>query len=256
MTTVRLAVGGAPKRIRRALSGAACPALLISYVYLNNFHPILPEVNYRDWMMDSGAFSAHNSGKAIDLEEYISACKDIKKQDSTLGEIIALDVIGSDIGSLRNAQRMKEAGVDVVPVHHIGDDWGLLEEYCAGWDKVGLSCRFGEPRKESIKYYEGCFARQWPKKFHSFGWIEDRMLTNFPFHSGDSSSWEMGPSAFGTWKKYGKASIRGGDQNMQEQVKWYVELEERLKWRWQKEMKELERIDGRNKRTREASHQV
>ncbi len=257
--SIRLAMGGPPKALEKALApqvrlahrpgaqgtntlaGARngkglepekLPAILVSYVYIEQFIKKQQQYAYRDWMLDSGAFSAWNSGTEINLSEYIQFCKTIKAKDSSLSEIIALDVIGSATGSLANAKKMKQAGVDAMPVFHIGDDWGILKEYAAGWDKVGLSCRFGESIKDSMKFYDQCFAKAWPKKFHSFGWVAEDMLLRFPFHSCDASSWEMGPCAFGNWKTFGKMSVRGSKQDLRCEVLWYLELEARCRAKW------------------------
>lgn len=220
------------------------PALLVSYYYLSAFIENQTKYSYRDWMMDSGAYSAYNSGGVIDLEEYIACCHTLLEHDPTLTEIIALDVIGSGPASLQNAIRMRDAGLNVIPVFHIGEDWGILKEYCAGWDKVGLSCRFGEPLNESYKFYDGCFARIWPKKCHSFGWAGDDVLMRYPFHSADSTTWEYRPCAFGRWKGFGNAHIpvRGSKQNLRVEVLWWLEFEQKLRQRWRKEMELLASI--------------
>jgi hypothetical protein len=216
----------------KKLTQEQAPAILVSYVYVDEFLKKKSRYVYRDWMLDSGAYSAWNSGKQIDLSEYIDFCKKLKKSDQTLSEIIALDVIGSDRGSLANAHAMKAAGVEAMPVFHIGDDWGILREYAAGWDKVGLSCRFGESIIESLRFYDQCFAKVWPKKFHSFGWVAEDMLLRYPFHSCDASSWEVGPCAFGNWKRFGKMSVRGSKQDLRGEVLWYLELEARCRSKW------------------------
>jgi hypothetical protein len=194
--------------------------------------------------MDSGAFSAYNCGKVIDIEQYIVDCKRIREEEKDLVEIIALDVIGDAKASLKNALYMKKKGVEVVPVHHIGDDWGILKEYLANFDKVGLSCLFGEPRKESFKYYDRCFSIGWPKKFHSFGWMMDNVVLRYPFHSADSASWRLAAQAYGYWIKYGRMSVKHGDSNLKPQVEYYLELERRAKIKWKKEMQILEHSNG------------
>lgn len=214
------------------LSPEDYPSLLVSYVYTDSFIANQSKYRYRDWMLDSGAYSAWNSGHEIKLSEYIEFCKRIKTADPTLSEIIGLDVIGSDKGSLKNLTEMKQAGVEAMPVFHIGDDWGILKEYADGWDKIGLSCRFGESQKESYKFYDQCFAKCWPKKFHSFGWIAEPVMLRYPFHSGDASSWELAPCAFGNWKRFGKMSIRGSKQDLRGEVKWYLGLEQRCRLKW------------------------
>lgn len=208
------------------------PAILVSYAYYKGFARHRQGMRFRNWALDSGAYTAWNIGKEVNLDEYISFCKQIKQSDSTLAEIIALDVIGSAKGSLQNSLKMKHAGVDAMPVFHIGDDFGILNEYLAGWDKVGLSCRFGEPLKQSRKFYDKCFAAGWPKKFHSFGWVSENMLFNYPFHSSDASSWALQPCGYGQWKEFGRIKLRGSDMNILSNVHWFLDLENRLTAKW------------------------
>lgn len=225
------------------------PGILISYWYLDKFLHRQKEYAYRDWMLDSGAFSAYNEKTTIDLDLYIDVCQLLlERHDIAPVEIIALDVIGSGEGSLKNAWKMKYAGLNVIPVFHIGEDWKLLDEYCENWDKVGLSCRLGEGVPTSMRFYEQCFARQWPKKFHSFGWVGEKMLLEFPFHSSDSADWEIKPCQFGTWRAFAKEGStnylnwKGSSQNLESEVEWYLKLEERLRVRWKKEMTILENL--------------
>jgi hypothetical protein len=227
-----------------SLDGMDRPALLVSYVYLGKFQQARARYHFRDWIMDSGAFSVWKSGKTIDLQEYVACCRELLATDPLLKEVIALDVIGDARASLVNARAMKAAGVEAMPVFHIGDDWGILREYCAGWGKVGLSCRFGEPAKDSLRFLDQCFARAWPHRFHSFGWIAEDVMMRYPFHSGDSASWQVGPCAFGNWKSFGKMSVRGSRQNLRAEVLWYLDLERRLRDRWAREMRKLEALPG------------
>lgn len=217
------------------------PAVLVSYATcLREFQRHRGQLQFRDWMLDSGAFSAYNRGVPIDLDAYIALCLELRATDTSLAEIIALDVIGDGVGSLRNARIMQERGVEAMPVFHVGEDWGLLAEYCAGWSKVGLSCRFGEPRSSSYRFYDQCFARHWPHRFHSFGWVEEQMLLRFPFHSADASSWMLAPKAFGNWQQWGHVPIRGShSNNLVGEVNWYLDLESRVNERWAGVYREL-----------------
>ena len=78
------------------------PALLVSFVYLQPFLEKQSKYQYRDWVLDSGAFSAHNSGKEIKLQDYIDCCKRLMDSDQTLTEVYSLDVIGDWKASLKN----------------------------------------------------------------------------------------------------------------------------------------------------------
>ena len=233
------------------LTEREAPALLVSYYYVEPFLKNREAYRYRDWMMDSGAYSAWNSGITIDLDKYIAFCHRLAAEDTRLSEIIALDVINDGKTpkattakqSLENAIKMKDSGLDVVPVFHYGEDFAILREYCQGFRKVGLSCRFGEQEEQSYRFYDQCFAREWPKKFHSFGWISDSVVFNYPFHSGDSTSWEAGPCAFGNWQKFGKMTVRGSNQDLRSQVYHYLDMEGKARVRWAKEMAQLETVE-------------
>lgn len=227
---------------------AKLPAILVSYSYISNFLDKRGRALYRNWMLDSGAFTAWNSGGEVDLVEYTDAVLRLKEQDPTLVEAVALDVIaGRGVSrleamrkSVENARYMKSRGAEVIPVFHIGDDWEILKEYCREFKKVGLSCCFGEPEEESFRFYDKCFELAWPKKFHSFGWMTLRVLSKYPFHSADSASWCVGPLKFARWERYGALSIRGSNVNIYSQLRYFLALEEKLKIRWERELKQLE----------------
>ncbi len=253
--TVNLSLGWASldKRAIRALQprDAQPPSLFVSYFYLDTFIKAREQYAYRNWSMDSGAYTAYTKGGIIDLSAYIDKCLELRENDPTLTDIIALDVIGSGERSYKNTIKMKEAGVDAMPVFHIGDDWQLLKEYCKGWDKVGISCRFGEPLNKSYWFYDQCFARAWPKRFHSFGWMEEKVMIRYPLHSADSASWMLVPCGFGEWHCFGgrqgvRIPIRGMDINLRPQVDWHLALEERIRRDWAKEMRVLAALEPVN----------
>ena len=91
---------------------------------------------------------------------------------------------------------------------------------------------------------EQVFARAWPKKIHGFGVGEEKGTLQVPWHSVDSTVWELLPCAFGRWKNYGNISIRGTHQDLRSEVEWFLELERKAQWKWRKEMKVLEGLDS------------
>jgi hypothetical protein len=146
-----------------------------------------PQVAPARTMLDSGAYTAWRTGAPVDMADLIERSKDPRWT-----ETVGLDVIGSGPGTRVNLDLMRAAGSPAMPVFHIGDDWGLLDHYVAHWPKIGLSCRFGEPEVDSLRFLDRCFARHWPHRYHSFGWTQRQMLLRFPFHSADSSTWAIG----------------------------------------------------------------
>ena len=196
MTTVYVAVSGRLTPLDAWDWSKFQHSVLVSFHYRNTVKHVKARVHEGKWrpanlLLDSGAYSAYNAGATIDID---ALCAETK--DPIYSESVGLDVIGSHEGSKKNAKYMKERGSPAMPVFHIGDPWELLDYYCQGWEKVGLSCLFGEKAKESLKFYDQCFARVWPHKFHSFGWTKRDMLLRYPFHSADSSSWASAARAY------------------------------------------------------------
>lgn len=236
--TVRLASATPGPRTETALRPYASgnPALLISYAYYGFFAKHREKYAFRDWALDSGAFSAHNSGKTIVLQEYIDLCLELMRTDPTLTDIFALDVIGDHEASRVNAEIMWDAGVPVIPAFHPGEPWSVLEDLAREFPKIALGGVVRWKAKRKLDWVSQCFARAWPARIHGFGMASDKLLRTVPFHSTDASSWETGPCAFGNWRVFGDMSVRGGHQNLRAEVESYLRLETELRQRWSKEM--------------------
>ena len=238
-------------------SGREAPALLVSYYYLEPFVKNRAAYRYQDWVMDSGAFSAHNSGVTISLSAYVDKCLELLASDPTLTEVFALDEIPkspseADVGramerSLRNTEEMWRQGVHAIPCFHCGEPEEALLHVAREYPKVALG---GMVRKgggimsqdEKFGWLEQCFARIWPKKVHGFGVSAERMVWGLPFHSVDATNWEIGPCAFGNWQRYGTMSVRGSNQDLRSQVRHYLDMEAKARVRWARQMAELEAL--------------
>jgi len=217
------------------------PALLVSYYYLREFKRQRPRYVFRDWVMDSGAFSAKNSGATIDLAEYIQTCKALLETDEQLTEVFALDVIGDHRGTRQNTEAMWEAGIPAIPTFHVGTPWGELVSLARDYPKIAIGGAVGLGAKKKKAWVGQCFARVWPKAIHGFGMSGEDMILSFPFHSVDATNWELGPCAFGRWASFGKMSVRGGEnRNLKPEVKFYMELERKASARWKKQLAEIQ----------------
>lgn len=228
------------------ISSTNAPGLLVSYVYLDGFLKARHNYVYRDWVMDSGAFSAHNSGTEIKLQDYIDCCKRLMDEDPTLTEIYALDAIGDWKTSKANTEEMWKQGVPAIPCFHVGEPEDVLAGYAKDYPKIALGGMVGRPFKILEKFVGQAFARIWPKKVHGFGLSAEKLIMGFPFHSVDSTSWELGPCAFGRWRSFGGLDlrIRGSKQDLRSEVEWFMKLERKAARRWKREMQLLEDIDA------------
>lgn len=217
----------------------SAPALLVSFVYLKPFLRHQKHYMYRDWALDSGAFSAHMSGDDIDLDEYIDTCRHLMATDKTLTEIFALDVIGDWKAGLKNCEKMWAKGIPAIPAYHIGEPWDVLAGIAKDYPKIALG-GVARMRAGVKKVWAGqCFARVWPKRIHGFGFAQEDVVMAYPWHSVDATNWELGPCAFGRWNTYGKLSVRGSHQNLRVEVEWYLKLEAKARWRWRQQMASL-----------------
>jgi hypothetical protein len=215
------------------------PALLVSYVYLEPFLAKQSKYQYRDWVLDSGAFSAHNSGKEIKLQSYIDCCKRLMDSDKTLTEVYSLDVIGDWKASLKNTEEMWRQGVPAIPCYHWGEPWDALTGMAKDYPKIALGGVALQKTGLKTKWAEQCFARAWPKRIHGFGYGSARSILSLPWDSVDATNWEIGPCKYGQWRSFGKMSVRGSKQNLRAEVEYYLKLEKQARNKFKNVMAQL-----------------
>jgi hypothetical protein len=221
------------------------PALLVSYYYWKNFAKQRARYGFRDYILDSGAFSAMNSGKTIDLVEYTERAGELLRTDPQCTEVVALDVVADWKQSRRNLEWMWSRGVPATPCFHIGAPWHELQALVKQYPKVNVGQLVPLARKPKTlaRVLDTVFAHTWkaaggPYPLHGLGCVSEKVLMGWPFDSVDASSWELGPCAFGRWQVYGDMSVRGGSQDLRAEVEWYLRLERRAQHRWRKVLKQ------------------
>jgi hypothetical protein len=253
-TTVRLvgaAWDGANDQITTGVSpregnqpGHQLPALLVSYFYWEGFARYRPRYAFRDYALDSGAYSAHTSGAEIDLDQYIAFCQGQLASDPQCTEVFALDVIDSWRQSERNTERMWKAGVPAIPVYHFGEPERLLTQMASAYPKIALGGMVGQHAVPKLEWLEWCFAKVWPKKIHGLGVSGENILQRLPFHSVDATNWIVGPAGFGSYKSMAKPTKapRGKGINLRAEVQWWLALERKLAQRWRKPLALLDAL--------------
>jgi hypothetical protein len=217
------------------------PALLVSFVYLKPFLIHRHRYHFRDWVLDSGAFSAFQSGTQIKLQDYIDTAKRLIAEDPKLTEVFALDVIGDWKSSLRNTEEMWRQGIRAIPCYHCGEPESVLRGLAKDYPKIALGGVAVANRHLKTRFASECFARVWPKPIHGFGYGKESHIMAFPWHSVDATNWEADPCRFGRWRAFGckRLSVRGSSQNLRAEVEWYLKLEDRARDRWRNEMAKL-----------------
>ena len=165
------------------------PALLVSFVYLKEFLKLRKKYEFRDWVLDSGAFSAFNIGIEIRLKDYIYVCKKLMAVDPNLAEIFGLDVIGDWKAGIKNVEKMWKEGIPAIPTYHYGEPQDVLKGIARDYPKIAIGGAVGLMGQNKIYYAEQVFARVWPKKVHGFGFGSEDQILKIPFHSTDATNW-------------------------------------------------------------------
>ena len=243
MTTVRLACVGSSRESASFAYPTQLPAILISYFYLKNFEKFRERMFFRNWVLDSGAFSAHTSGSRIDLQAFIAKSKLLLATDKKLVEVYALDVIGDWRASLKNTETMWASGVPAIPCFHLGEPWDVLTSLARDYPKIAIRGAARLSVKMKTTFAKQCFSRVRPKKIHGFGYGALSFLDVLPFHSVDATSWEFSPAAFGRWLKFGDMPTRRCT-NMRAEIVEYLAAEQKAKHVWRREMALLDAVDA------------
>lgn len=237
--TIRLSIAGGSRRVAEALSykNLPAPSILVSYFYINQFNRFRDRMCVRDWALDSGAFSAKNRRKPvkISLDGYIERCLKLLSEEDKPVEIFSLDDLDSPEQSIRNCEKMREAGVPAIPCYHQGESWEVLQEYSQKYEKIAIGGTVGKGRTgKDYDWIDQVFARVWPKRIHGFGFGSEKQVMTYPFDSVDSTGWEIMPCQFGHWFSMGeqKVSVRGSRQNLRVEVDAYLRLESKARARW------------------------
>jgi hypothetical protein len=144
--------------------------------------------------MDSGAFSAYTQKTTVDINKYIEFLHTNKHK---LDVYCCLDVIGDAEATWKNFDIMKKAGLDPLPVFHVGEDFKYLhkcleyEYFCLG----GMATTILKNNRAA--FLDKCFSiicdkEGYPKsKVHGLGMTDFELMLRYPFYSVDSTSWRI-----------------------------------------------------------------
>lgn len=220
------------------------PALLVSYLISEKFLVHADKLSYSDWMLDSGAYSAHTLGIVIKLDEYTAYCKDLLARRTDLAEVAALDVIGDWKASLKNTDYMLSKGVPATPCYHQGEPWDVLVGMAKDYPRIAIGGMVGAAPLAKMAWVKECFQRVWPTRIHGFGIVNRDICLAVPFASVDATNWAFSPSLAGGWRGFtpkGRVTKLGTRKiyNYQSEVRHYLRLEALLKHRWAPELAKL-----------------
>lgn len=246
--------------------GCRLPSVLVSYVNWREWKVGRSRIAHDGWVLDSGAFSAWNSGTPIVPGAFIDAALEALGSPDPPEEVFALDEIPLKNPeawrvTLANTEAAWARGVPAIPTWHVGEPEEYLLRIAADYPKIAVG---GFTRSTSSQWKLGlarrALARVWPKRVHAFGLVSEDILMRVPFHTADSTYWMKGPMLYGQWRVvqrlingqkipgHGGGCPQRGPRGMTSkglrdklaaEVAWYVRVEDRLRAHWAKEMAEL-----------------
>lgn len=153
-------------------------------------------------LLDSGAFTALNTGEEIPLGEYVDF---LGEWGPKLFGYMALDKLGDAAQTERNLSLMHAEGLKPIPVHVRGDDGARMDDLFAMSSYVAL----GGLRRPHAGWCSPDYIKQkmeWAKgrQVHWLGYTKVSMLRAFRPFSCDSSNWAAG-------SRWGNAMFYHGD---------------------------------------------
>ena len=162
--------------------------LLVAYPYLTDANIELLskwDRNKYRLIIDSGAFSAFNSGAEIRFEDYCAFLDRIKFLNWDAA--VQLDVVFNPKETQINYQRHLDRGDRVCPVFTRGDKWDYMQSLIDNDKYVFVGgVQGGSGAKEFAKY---CLERTKGKMIHFLAFVRPDWLIHYRPFSVDSSSW-------------------------------------------------------------------
>jgi len=180
--------------------------LLLSYHYYKDKRPFIKELvaSGVDVFIDSGAFSAQNAGKDIDIHDYIEFIKETEAITYA-----GLDVIGSAEKTMLNQQVMEQAGLKPIPTFHMGGNVNDLYFLAQNYEYIAIGGMVFSSKIE--KWLDAVWKELLninPKiKCHAFGMTNIKLMAKYPWYSVDSSSFKGG-------KRFGRLILYNDLTNM------------------------------------------
>ena len=169
------------------------PRVLLSYAYAAKYD--LAAYPDAEVVIDSGAFTAHTSGKAVDHHAYL---RWLAQHAGRVRFAFSLDVIGDPVASMKNYLTAVDAVGDrvrIVPTWHIGTDFAVLDELTRATDYVAIggAVPYASRQKVLMRQFVAAhrIARDNGARLHGLGVSGSGAVRRLPWASVDSSSWTI-----------------------------------------------------------------
>lgn len=263
-----MALASAPTSIG-TMNQLKYPYILNSFAYAQG----LDKLDYipSDLTLDSGAFTAWNSGKSVDIAEYASWCLYWQEKRPNL-RAVNLDVIPGEAGrtsteqerkdgmakSLKNAEYLRGKGITIEEVFHQDEPFEFLDLLVSRLPKGEVLCispRNDVSKQKRLLWLQKVLAhlvktvgKDNLPKMHGLAVTSKDLMLAFPFYSVDSSTY-ANPARFGvtfdhdgrgiTTKEFLGINVRSGQdgamrQMMVQSVDYYKKMQGLVTTTWKR----------------------
>lgn len=157
-------------------------------------------------LIDSGAFTAHSTGKPIRLDCYCAFINDLPFEP---WHYFQLDVIGNQEATAANYYAMLEKGFKPIPVYTRVADPAYIEKFYKTTDYVGVGGLVGLKSPLKISAISKAMKIANDRKVHLLGCTDIKLLKAFRPYSVDSSTWSRSCRYGGVSCYIGNGKFRG-----------------------------------------------
>lgn len=138
-------------------------------------------------MIDSGAYTAHSTGKPIKLADYMAF---LEHWRGTYNYAISLDVIHNTIQTARNLIALTDAGHQVLPVYTATGNERELRRIARDFNYIAYGGLVGVPKnlRHNATARVVNICNETNTKVHALGQASQDLFNHTKAHSGDSSA--------------------------------------------------------------------
>lgn len=138
-------------------------------------------------MIDSGAFTAHSTGKPIKLTDYMAFLEHWK---GVYNYAMSLDVVHNTIATARNLVTLTDAGHRVLPVYTATANERELRRIARDFDYIAYGGMVGVPKnlQQAATKRVVDICKETNTRVHALGQASQQMFQITQAHSGDSSA--------------------------------------------------------------------
>lgn len=168
---------------------------------------VTPKPHINGFFLDSGAFGAWSRGVVLRVEDYIAH---VQANGHHFEVVANLDVIGDPVATWENYVKMREAGLNPMPVWHFGEDISWLHRYAAETDYIGLGGIAKAGRQSRYRFFDAAFEAYPAMKYHGFGMTSVELIKKYPWHTIDSTAAIMVGVSGGIHSPWGAFRVSDG----------------------------------------------